>query len=505
MSLSVAVQLVVWSALLHGAWAEADGAEECDVTLLQTNVEHTNSVQSHGPYYWVKRGGATTGSIGYTPYSAVSDFSRGPAWVWNYSNDEQVRHSPLIDHKKNIYVTTKQHLYKFNADGELLWTWQTPNGILTASPALYKGNVFLLSYHPRWEEVYVNALDMDRGHLVWTQTLVPAWLGSDSQSVTVEDGIVIFAKKSSEEGVGNDMWHAMKSSDGSQLWEYAMGEVVSNALPSTPGDGTLLYASSCGGAARINLKGKKLWRSGQPLESNTCSRGGGSLGPNGVFYTEYTTHQGHAHVSAYQVSDGKLLWERKFPHYGGGQYPAVGKLGKDGPLAVVVAIGDTPGTLPFQFTREPKLHRKYMNDAGYRKQIGVKDQKNAVVALDAANGKVIWRWEEKAWDHVAAQGDEDERMLRRLWTRAPGNAECMPDNQGIPLIAGDGTVYASSGHAGDLTAIHGDADGNGVISQTEVSSFVTHQAFVNSPSLAPGMLVAAPCWGPMYVFKIQKD
>ena len=57
----------------------------------------------------------------------------------------------------------------------------------------------------------MNAIDMDSGHPVWTKTLAPAWLDSDSQSVTVEDGIVIFAKKSWEEAVGNDMWHAMKS------------------------------------------------------------------------------------------------------------------------------------------------------------------------------------------------------------------------------------------------------------------------------------------------------
>jgi len=68
------------------------------------------------------------------------------------------------------------------------------------------------------------------------------------------------------------------------------------------------------------------------------------------------------------------------------------------------------------------------------------------------------------------------------------------------VIASDGTVYASSSHDGGLRAIR-DADRNGAIELSEVSTFETGNCFLNSPSVAPGMLVAAPCWGPMYVFK----
>merc|ERR1719436_715945 len=141
-------------------------------------------------------------------------------------------------------------------------------------------------------------------------------------------------------------WHAMNASNGDYLWEYVADEVVWNAVPATPGDGTLLFASSCGGASRITFGGQLIWRVGVPrTDTDTfCSTGGGSVGPNGVFYTEYTRPDHSAHVSAYQISDGKLLWERNFgTDYSGGQYPAVGRLGANGPLAVVVAIGDMPG------------------------------------------------------------------------------------------------------------------------------------------------------------------
>merc|ERR1711992_397734 len=83
---------------------------------------------------------------------------------------------------------------------------------------------------------------------------------------------------------------------------------------------------------------------------------------------------------------------------------------------------------------------------------------------------------------------------------------CLPDNQGIPVISGDGTVYASSSHHGHLRAIKtksvdGAAAGEArKLVATVESIFKPGNAFLNSPSLAPGMLVAAPCWGPTYVF-----
>ena len=47
---------------------------------------------------------------------------------------------------------------------------------------------------------------------------------------------------------------------------------------------------------------------------------------------------------------------------------------------------------------------------------------------------------------------------------------------------------------------------SGIIMILGVASvFSTHMCFLNSPSVAPGMLVAARCWGPMYVFKAESE
>merc|ERR1719343_1774246 len=119
-------------------------------------------------------------------------------------------------------------------------------------------------------------------------------------------------------------------------------------------------------------------------------------------------------------------------------------------------------------------------------------QRNLVMALDAATGETLWFSEDEPWPSMVGAGDYDQHDA--------GEGACWPDAQGIPLISGDGTVYTSSSHHGDLRAIK-DSNNDGIISPSEVSTFKTGQCFLNSPSIAPGMLVAAPCWGPMYVFK----
>jgi len=479
----------------------------CSTALLQTSAKVSQALDPP-EYYWVQRGGKPT-NFGYTKYTAPSNFSKkSPAWTWQNEDDEQVRHSPLIDDKMNLYVMTTLKLRKFSPDGKVLWTWHPEEGLMTASPALYQGGVYLLSAgasqsgnSPRPEFVTVHAVDMETGQLRWKK-VIPGSAGPDSQSVFVYNDTCIIPMETGPDAQGTNKFAAVSALNGSSLWEYSMDEVVWNAAITTPGDGTLLFAGSCGGAFRISFGGGLIWRSGpEPEPDKMCSTGGGTLGPNGVYYTEYNKAENKtSHVSAYRVSDGVLLWEKTFPNYGGGQYPAVGPLGKDGPLVVAVAIGDNPGFLSPEVYKTRETAEAYFKDPEARKKMGVPNYVNAVVVMDASTGNEIWRWEAPKWDHFAAAGDEGPSVIRRLLTNSPENPFCLPDLQGIPLISGDGTIYSSSSHNGDLTSIRDD-NGNGIIEATEVSVFSPHKCFLNSPSLAPGMLVAAPCWGPMYVFK----
>jgi len=300
---------------------------------------------------------------------------------------------------------------------------------------------------------------------------------------------------------GTTRIHVMTSADGKPLFDYDLDELVWNFSPASPGDKTLLFAGSCGGAARISLEkgGKEIWRVGS-RSKHFCSTGGGALGPNGVYYTEWMKLGGTVVISAYSVEDGSLIWSRTFPNSHGSQYPAVGRIGKDRRLAVVVALGDNPWILPPPIAANPSLHDAYLSNATFRRSIGARGLSNAIVALDAASGESLWNWTEELWDHFAAAGDEDEGMVRRQSTRSVEGAICLPDTQGIPLISGDGYVYASSSHGGNLTAIR-DENSDGIIQPSETRAWVPGKAFLNSPSLAPNMLVAATCWGSVNVFK----
>eukprot|EP00971_Amphidinium_carterae_P198519 3939720-Amphidinium_carterae.1 len=128
---------------------------------------------------------------------------------------------------------------------------------------------------------------------------------------------------------------------------------------------------------------------------------------------------------------------------------------------------------------------------------------NEVIAFDAASGGVLWRYAMPTWNHWASRNDE--LNVKERWKAVEADPDgrehiCLPDNQGIPVIAGDGTVFASDSHAGGVYAIK-DKNGDGVIVDEEVSIFEAGTEFLNSPSIAPGMLVAAPCWGDAYIFR----
>jgi len=328
----------------------------------------------------------------------------------------------------------------------------------------------------------------------WQRHLHGAKKGLDSEALLITNNTMFFGARTLIAD-GTDTVIAANASDGSVLWKYVVGETMWNFSPSTPGDGTLLFSSSCGAVFRLSFQGELIWKAGQSHPGSVCTVAGGALGPNGIFYAEYNEAprallaldplstlfpRSNDTLAAYNVTDGSLVWKRNLP-YRAAQYPAVGKLGRDGPLAVVAPLGDNP---------MPPASK--LVEAAYLKPRGGA-LKNYVMAFDAGTGETLWISEDRQFPDAVAAGDRDEH-------NATENSICLPDAQGIPLIAGDGTVYTSSSHHGDLRAIR-DSNNDGVISPSEVSTFKTGQCFLNSPSIAPGMLVAAPCWGPMYVFK----
>merc|ERR1712004_200001 len=95
------------------------------------------------------------------------------------------------------------------------------------------------------------------------------------------------------------------------------------------------------------------------------------------------------------------------------------------------------------------LFKVYRKLSWFRDLVGAPTKVNGVVALDPLTGQELWWWVEKEYNHWAATMDE-EGIMRRYEYHIDGELICLPDPQGIPLIGGDGTVYFSSSHFGDL-------------------------------------------------------
>jgi len=456
------------------------------MSLLQHNIVARRLTASRiGPEanYWSSRGGgpATSSSVSY---AAPSNFSGGPSWVWQNEFKEQVRHSPLIDADKNIFVCTTTRLRKFSPNGDLVWTWHTaPHTVMSASPALHDGRIYVLPRYEKTNVPTVVSIGMQSGTVHWNRTYEGLAQSGDAEALKVFNNTIIFGVLTNKllDG-GTDTVTAVSGTDGTLLWQYVTDEVMWNFAPATPGDGSILFAGSCGAVFRISSGGELIWKAGPFNPGHSmCTMAGGALGPNGIFYSQYSEDDSNNNtLAAHNITDGALLWSKQLPYHAL-QYPAVGHLGATGPLVVAVPMGDTllPPLPPIL-----SAARLTLNGGALR---------NMLLVVDAATGQTMWQSEDRPWPHAEAAGELDEHNVT-------DGAICLPDPQGIPVISGDGTIYTSSSHHGDLRAIR-DADGDGIISQSEVSVFKTGKCFLNSPSLAPGMLVAAPCWGPMYVFK----
>merc|ERR1719210_3011874 len=239
-----------------------------------------------GEYYWSSRGGSPR-TNSFSHYTAPSDFSAGPTWVWQNEFKEQVQFSPMIDADFNIYVSTHTRLRKFDSDGHLLWTWHTAfPQVIGTSPALYDGHVYvLLSLRKRPTAV---SIDMKTGSVHWQRTYDGITHGGDASAILVQNNTIWFGAKSPIIGDGTDTVVAASASDGSVRWQYVTDEVMWNFSPSTPGDGSLLFSSTCGAVFRLSFEGALLWRAGtRHHRHQQCVPGGGALGPNGLFYVEY--------------------------------------------------------------------------------------------------------------------------------------------------------------------------------------------------------------------------
>ena len=234
--------------------------EDGGASWIQTRVRKARE------NYYSKRGGDTRGSNAI--YWSTPQRLEKPTWVWQNAFDEQIRHSPLIDGNSNIYVTSTTRIRKFSSSGELIWIFEQTEPCDT-SPAMGNGHIYMLTSRTFQQNfspedpsgpLRVYAISMETGREEYNVTF-PLNHGTDAGSLLLSDGH-LFVSALARAFDGSDTLLALNASTGDQLWNFTTDDVLWNLSPVTPGDGTLLFASSCGRAFRLTFEGKLLWQSG---------------------------------------------------------------------------------------------------------------------------------------------------------------------------------------------------------------------------------------------------
>lgn len=446
----------------------AGDSDDDVVSLLQTDRGARRHTLSKEPvYFWSGKNGDLS-RTGTSAFAAPNNVSAGPKWSFIAEAEGLVRAAPLIDAEKNIYLSTiAGKVYKMSSEGEILWSYDA-GAELPGVPALANGHFFAMN-----KDGNAFALDTATGAERW-RVKAAACSSGDTWSTTASSSIVVLPVTDPLLcKVSNTHIVALDVKDGSKKWLYRPDTAVYNFLSAIV-EGSLVFADLNGRTYRLDLNdGSVIWKfNDTSLNPMAMTTGGAVVGPNRIVYTTSNVMKGllsglekRGQVTAFDFDTGKVLWSQS-TDFEANNAAAVGSLhpsGK-GPLSVVVGVGENPSLPP--------------------QRPGSKEGR--VLAFDATTGeKLEWEYKPPTWPFAAAAGDTISHV-------------CLPDSFSNPAIGGDGTVYIGF-EDGRLYAIR-DADGNGKISDSEVSSYDFGNAFQGSPGIAPDMLVATPCNG-MHVYK----
>lgn len=417
-------------------------------------------------HYWSSARGSV-GSYSVSHHAAPFDITQ-PTWTWH--NGLKWSTLPVgtsIDDQKAIYLTSAEGVRKFTADGELQWTWKNkPGHPMSKAAALADGKVFAIN-----TDGSVFGISMETGRELWS-TRVSKSSDGNYGHVQAHDGVVITAAEVTMDtkrktpsccGPMNHKVVGLNGTDGRQLWTYEPNIPIWNFGSSFVGDGTFIFQDLEGRVHRNRVSdGTLVWKSGGIAESWTD--GQANLGNNGIVYgvANYGNSGPKGCVSAYRVSDGKMLWRKDVPVCPN-SIPTVGRLFGQSRQSVVIPIG--------------------VNDR--------RGERIDVWALDAETGEKVWEFEGFTQTESAGHGDVNP-VARAVRSAKRLPIMTMPNSWGTPTIDGQGTVYVG-GTTGHFVALR-DADGNGKVSgPEEVSVLKTDADWPGSSgvAIAPGVLATA--------------
>lgn len=449
--------------------------------------------QEAAPYWPVKNGNLN--HTGLSPFRAPFRLER-PSWIFEpeqtpypelKANGRSVgmmkvfHSSPIIDSHKNSYITsTTGMLYSVDPQGKLRWQFEL-SGTNPGNPGLLDGVLYAQA-----DDGIAYAIDAATGHELWHHRIAE-FVSSDTYSVVVAGNTAImqgnfpgdklYVTTGQVPNCGSSQVIAVNTADGSVKWTYELtkrsGAFALNADPAIV-DGSVVVADTAGGVYRVSLEdGKEIWYNAGTAGSSTT--GGLAVGPNDMVYVtgQYDSNGGQMFnglgvVRAVDLRSGSEQWTRKYDR-SANVAPAVGPVGPNGELAVVVPIGNNMAPAPLRVDTKMALNLQGNTAV------------TSVHALDAQSGEEFWSLEIPANNYTAS-------------SKGSFKFPCAPDVFGTPAIDADGVVFMNwSG--GRAFALY-DANNDGHIDATnplELSSYEHGYGTNGESAIAPGMLVAPCC------------
>ena len=461
--------------------ATAHVAEDCQdaetgVSFLQAQiVTQAQSSLSEGQHHW-SSGRGNFPEYAVSKHSAPFNLPEAFAWRWHHplGRFATLTYGTAIDAESNIYLSGADGVRKFDLDGTMLWEHISLPAEVMNAPSLYNGMVYASD-----TEGHVFALHMLTGQPAWN-TQVAESIGQDNGFNMVHAGVALAAcdyRDPSPGGAANQKIKALNASTGAELWTYEPDTPLWNFLPLFVGDDNFVFQDMSGKVYRLSLAtGEVMWKAGGL--NGTWTDGGAAVGANGLVFAvnnnhpipvAWTTEYMPGTLSAYNLSDGQLVWRVTTPRPPNNA-PAVGRVKNLEGLSVVVPLCQ---------------------------QILIGSTCDVHV-YDAETGGLRWVFHGPTQTGLLQAGDA-EGILGR--TKRGVRSLCLPNGWSAPAIDGQGVVFVGN-EEGNFYALQ-DVDGDGVSwGPGEVAHYDTKAAFSgsSSPAMAPGLLAVASC-DSLFVFK----
>lgn len=472
-----------WLKLFSTAWLVPCSAlyEECvsSVSLVQSRVKR----QPAAKHYWPSARGRSD-SVSFSPYTVPSDLS---ATSWNWTQNSTVVQGALIDRDSNIYATIREGIHSWTKDGQHRWFYpvhEAPDEYI-ANNAVISGDV-LISIVTSGRAF---AIGLEDGKEVWSRKVAPHG-GYDLGFMSEENGRVVLEAVSKPDGIPDTVL-AISATDGSDLWSFKADDKVVNLYGLFTDDGNVVFQDFTGKAYCLKASdGKLQWKHGGTPSSWTD--GSAILDrPNRILYavSGHLESVQNGTMSAYNVTDGSLLWEKYLP-LPPNTMPAAGPLGANRDPVLIAALGMQGGIIPGPVPFGGKDHY-------FPVEYDATDKPSGVQVLKAESGGVQHEWKGPTWKHSYVAGDAellDSRMLSQK--KSPF---CAPNTWSAPTLSADGTIYTGfqDGNIYVLRPKQGSTDLE-LISSHRIGHAFTGAGF----AFAPG-IVAVPACNGLYVFRSE--